>query len=30
VEDFGDKATALKIIEEAIRFYQESFGKSSE
>jgi inorganic pyrophosphatase len=30
VEDFGDKATALNIIEEAIRFYQESFGNSSE
>jgi inorganic pyrophosphatase len=30
VEDFGDKATALNIIEEAIRFYQESFGKTSE
>jgi inorganic pyrophosphatase len=26
VEDFGDKATALNIIEEAIRFYQETFG----
>ena len=30
VEDFGDKATALKIIEEAIRFYHQSFGNSSE
>ena len=29
VEDFGDKATALKIIEEAILFYQQSFGNSS-
>jgi inorganic pyrophosphatase len=28
VEDFGDKTTAMNIIEEAIRFYHESFGKS--
>jgi len=29
VEDFGDKATALAIIEEAIRFYQKSFGTNA-
>ena len=27
VEEFGDKATALKIIEEAILFYKENFRK---
>ena len=27
VEDFGDKAQALTIIEESLRFYQETFGK---
>ena len=27
VEDFGDKATALKIIEDAIAFYKENFKK---
>lgn len=27
VNEFQDKATALKIIEEAIRFYKESFGE---
>ena len=27
VEEFGDKATALKIIEEAIGFYKENFRK---
>ncbi len=26
VEEFGDKTTALKIVEEAIHFYQETFG----
>ena len=26
VEEFGDKSTALKIIEEAIRYYKECFG----
>jgi len=25
VEEFGDKATALRIIEEAIQFYKENF-----
>ncbi len=25
VEDFGDKATALKIVEEALGFYKETF-----
>ncbi len=28
VEDFGDKAQALTIIEEAIRFYKETFVNS--
>jgi len=27
VEEFGDKTTALKVIEEAIQFYKESFRK---
>lgn len=27
VEDFGDKATALKIIQDAINFYKESFRR---
>ncbi len=27
VNEFQDKATALKIIEEAIRFYKENFGE---
>jgi len=27
VEEFGDKATALKIIEDAIDFYKENFRK---
>lgn len=29
VEEFGDKATALKIIEEAMNFYKETFLKKS-
>jgi inorganic pyrophosphatase len=27
VEEFGDKTTALKIIEQAIEFYKENFRK---
>jgi inorganic pyrophosphatase len=28
VEDFGDKAKAMEIIAEALRFYVETFGGS--
>ena len=29
VEEFGDKATALKIVQDAIDFYKETFRHSS-